>query len=351
MPQNPDYSITGNSYFADNSVSFQVAFQNSDDQPLVQAYEWYLDNVLVTNAAVQNFAAQVSCGGHIISARVLYQSVWTGTQDFSFQVCRTVVSNTIIGPSQVDLGEDALYKVIREYSDGTSEDVTNLYTFSSSLGGSFVGNVFTATGDDSLFPPYGVTITATSGTETPLTKNITVMPVDTTSMGLLVVDFFGNSTLNIIGLVNNAEVAESHEAAYTGTNFIPVIITVGYSTILASDFIAQDVLNWRFEFNLHKLKNEYPGTDQFTFLIKGRGAAATSLGGAYTVYNPQASMIMLNSPGTYLPTVTGGTQLVSETSFTTNLVSGANGSYTEADLTLIIEFVYSVSANTVTYTT
>lgn len=351
MPQNPVYTITGNSTFIDNSVSFQIAFQNAGDQSLVQSYEWYLDGILVTNAIAQSFVAQVSCGGHIISARLLYQGSWSGTQEFSFKTCHAVVLIYISGPDQVALDDSATYTVIEEYSDGTSEDVTDQYTFSSSVGGAFTGNVFTATGDSSLTPPFGVTITATPTEGTPLAKDITVTEEDVTSMSILVVDLYNNSTLNVIGLIDNAEVTESHQAAYTGNNFIPVGSDAADALILASDFIDQDVLNWRFEFNLHKLRVQYPGTDQFRLPIKGRGAQATSLNGAYNVVNPQGTMGMANGPGTYVPNVTGGTQLVGQTYFTANAVDGANGSYNEDDLTTIIEFIYTVSDNTVSYTT
>lgn len=260
MPQNPVYTITGDSSFTDNSVSFQIAFQNAADQPLVQSYEWYLDGILVTNAIQQSFNAEVACGNHIISARVLYQGVWTGTQELAFTTCFNYMS-------------------------------------------------------------------------------------------ILVVDLYTNSTLNVIGLIDNAEVTESHQAAYTGNNFIPAGAAVADALILASDFINQNPLNWRFEFNLHKLKLQYPTTDQFRLYIKGRGATAVALNGAYVVFNQLGTMAMANSPGTYVPTVSGGTIIVQQTHFTANVVAGANGSYNEADLTTIIEFIYTVSANTVTFNT
>ena len=351
MPQTPAYTLTGAPFFDNTSVNFQIIFQNEGDQSLVQSYEWYLDGILVTNAIAQTFAAQVSCGNHVISARVLYQDVWTGTQELNFETCRTIISIYISGPDMVDIGDSVTYTVICEFSDGTSEDVTDQYTFSCSAGGSFTGNIFTATGDSSHIPPFGVTITATSGEETPLTKDITVIEEDVNSMGILVVDLYKNSTLNVIGLIDNAEVVESHEAAYTGNNFIPVESAAADALILASDFIDQEVLNWRFEFNLHKLKLQYPDTDQFIIFIKGRGASATTLNAAYDVFNPEGTMTMANSPGTYLPSVSGGTKVVEQTPFTANIVDGANGSYNEAELTLIVEFIYTVSMNTVTYTT
>jgi len=351
MPQSPIYTLTGDSSFVNGSVNFQIEFQNEDDQPLVQAYEWYLDSILIINASSQNFAAEVGCGNHIISCRVLYQEVWTGTQEFVFQTCRTITSIFISGPDQVELSDSATYTVICEFSDGTSEDITDQYTFSSSTGGAFEGNIFTATGGDSLTPPFGVTITATPHDGTSLTKPITVIDEDTTSMGILVVDLYNNSTLNVIGLIDNSEVTESHQAAYTGNNFIPAGPEAANALILASDFIDQSVLNWRFEFNLHKLKLQYPGTDQFRIFIMGRGDVAATLNGAYVVYNPQGTMTMSNSPGTYEPSVSGGAQLISQTDFSANITDGANGSYNEADLSLIIEFIYTVSANTVTYTT
>jgi hypothetical protein len=350
MPQSPIYSLTGDASFVGSSVTFQVEFQNEDDQPLVQAYEWYLDSILVINANSQNFAAEVGCGNHIISCRALYQDTWTGTEELAFEACRAIISINITGPDQVALNNSVTYTVICEFSDGTTADVTDQYTFSSSAGGTFEGNIFTATGGSSLTPPFDVTITATPHDGTPLTKPITVIDTDTTSMGILVVDLYNDSTLNVIGLIDNAEVTESHQPAYTGNNFIPTGSEAASALILASDFINQSVLNWRFEFNLRKLNLQYPGTDQFRIFIMGRGAVATTLNGAYVVFNPQGTMTMSNSPGTYQPSVSGGTQVVSQTDFTVNVVDGADGSYNEADLSLIIKFIYTVSANTITYT-
>jgi hypothetical protein len=149
------------------------------------------------------------------------------------------------------------------------------------------------------------TITIPNNTDAPFP----VIGEDTTSMSILVVDLYANATLNVIGLIDNAEVAESHIAAYTGSNFIPAGAVAAEALILASDFIDQSVLNWSFEFNLHKLKLQYPSTDQFRIFIMGRasGVEPISLNGAYVVYNPQGTMVMNNSPGTYQPSVTGGT--------------------------------------------
>jgi hypothetical protein len=198
VSQNPVYTLTGNSSFFGNSVKFQIEFQNESDQAVVQSYEWYLDGALIINAFGQTLDAEVSCGNHLIGARLLYQGTWTGTQELSFQTCSPITSIAITGEDQVELDSSTAYLVICEFSDGTSEDVTDQYTFSSSTGGAFEGNIFTATGGVSLTPPFSVTITATPQEGAPLTKPITVIEEDTTSMGILVVDLYNNLTLNVI---------------------------------------------------------------------------------------------------------------------------------------------------------
>ncbi|WP_295801719.1 hypothetical protein [Mucilaginibacter sp.] len=258
MPQSPAFTISGRRVFGDNTASFQMAFNNPDDQALVKAYEWYLDGILIIEAEGDNFAEQVTCGVHTIGVRVLYNSAWSGTQELGFEACK--------------------------------------------------------------------------------------------GAGILVVDFFNNGSLNVIGLIDNAEVADNHVAAYSGVNIVPAESEPANSLILASDFIDQSTLNWRFEFNIAKLLTDYPESTSFVFYIDGRASAPVTLSGAFSLKTFASQMTLSGSAGSYLPSIIGD-NLGTSTNFTSDLVGGANGSHAEADLTTIIKLVYDVASATISYIT
>ncbi|MDB4922067.1 hypothetical protein [Mucilaginibacter sp.] len=258
MPQSPAFTISGRRVFGDNTASFQLTFTNPDDQALVQAYEWYLDGILIIEAEDDSFAEQVTCGTHTISVRVLSNNTWSGTQELGFETCK--------------------------------------------------------------------------------------------GAGILVVDLFNNATLNVIGLIDNAEVAYSHVAAYAGVNIIPAGAEPANALVLASDFIDQPTLNWRFEFNIAKLLTNYPQSTSFVFYIDGRASAPVAVFGAFILKTFASQMTLIGSAGSYIPSVSGN-NLGSSVSFTSDLVGGADGSHTEADLTMIIKLVYDVASATISYIT
>jgi len=347
MPQLPSYSLNGAPVFASTTVSFQVAFSNPDDQALVQTYEWYLDSVLIIDAESGSFSGQIACGAHVIGVRLLSNNNWSGTQELAFATCKTLASAAITGPATLVAGQSAAYSVILTFTDGTTADVTGRYTFTASVDGSSLsGNVLTATGNADGDATYAVTLTADDGDGSPLN---TVITVDNQA-GILVVDLYYDTSLNVIGLIDNAEVADNHVAAYTHANTVPGGMPPADALILASDLIGQTTLKWRFLFNLAKLKAAYPATTDFVLYIKGRAAAAGNVSGAYNLKNEATTMIMPYAPGSYLPSTSGGGQVGQIQSFSVPVVSGANGSYAEADLTTILKFDYSVAGNSITYT-
>lgn len=347
MPQLPSFSLNGGPVFANTSVSFEVAFVNPADQALVQAYEWYLDGVIVIDAEGGSFSGQIACGVHVIGVRLLYNNTWSGTQELSFATCKTVTSAAISGPGTLIAGQSAVYRVILTFADGTTADVTDRYTLTATAdGSSSSGNVLTATGNAAGDAMYTVTLTADDGDGSPLSKVITI----DNQAGILVVDLYYDTSLNVIGLVDNAEVTDNHVPAYTGANTIPAGMPPATVLILASDLVNQTTLKWRFVFNLAQLKTNYPATTDFVFYIKGRSAVAGNLSGSYNLKNEATTMIMPYVPGNYLPSTSGGGQVGQIQSFSVPVVSGANGSYLEADLTTILRFDYSVASNSITYT-
>ena len=242
-------------------------------------------------------------------------------------------SDAIVGPGSVTQGSTGEYTVIRTHaSDGSTEDVTSLYTFTSP-DGTFVGGVFTpnATG-----ATHGATITASFDGNN-LTKNITVVYIGDQA-GVLVIDLFNNNSLNVVGYYDNGE---GDAKAYTGYNFYPAGTSAADALILASDLAGSSGLSWRFEFNVKSLILANPGATQLSFYLKARATTAGTLSGAYGLKTYASVMGMAGSPGSYVPNISGG-NLSSPQTFNTYVVSGANGSYADSDLTLIATFIYHI---------
>jgi len=253
-----------------------------------------------------------------------------------------VVSITINGPDTVVVGSTGTYTVIETFTDDTTEDATSEYVLTCP-DGTFSGGVFTpfsiSTGSEDA------TITATRTGFAPATKSITIVNDETAQAGILVVDLFNDTSLNVIGLIDNAEVTNNHVAAYTGVNIIPPGASPADALILASDVLPDGELSWRFEFNLAQLITNYPDTENFIFYIKGRGSEAITgdaFQGAYGLKTFNSQMVLSGSAGSYIPGITGSNFNDPE-NFNSNIAAGANGSYNEADLTTIAAFRYQVS--------
>jgi hypothetical protein len=341
----PAFSITGATSYTGEVVEFQLSFDSEADQDTVLAYEWYLDGIIIIGQNSPDFSDALSCGSHAIAARILTADGWSGVKRLSFRTCITVVSVAIIGPDTVAQGSSANYFVIESLSDGTTVDVTADYTLTCP-DGTFAGGTFTPT--INFEDSHPATITASKDEDTPLTKDITISS-EGGYAGVLVVDLLDDATLNVIGLVDNAEVTNNHVPAYTNNNIIPGESLPADALILASDLVAGGgALKWRFEFNLAQLLINYPETMQFVFYIKGRGDAANSITVDYGTKKFATQMTLGGSPGSYIPGIDGGAEdNLHNGSALCAIVAGANGSYEEADLTTIIELTYDVAGKTI----
>lgn len=255
-----------------------------------------------------------------------------------------LVSTDIVGPGALWAGDSAFYSIIASYSNGTSQDVTAQYVLSSTVG-TFSGNLLSIPGGNN---PGSATIFASQSGVPVLSKQIVINAV---TSGVLVVDLFQDPALNVIGLIDNPEVAESHIPAYTGVNIIPAGANPAEAMVLSSDYFPTSSSNWRFQFNIEKLVNDYPLSRSFVFYIKGRSAAAGRIYGAYSVKTNDAVMKLQAYNGPLIPSVTGGSNHVPVTNFDAEIGAGANGSYNEADLHTIIKFTYDVPTDTTTYVT
>ncbi|WP_145861271.1 DUF5977 domain-containing protein [Pedobacter suwonensis] len=343
----PPFTLNGEEYFSDNNVGFQVAFSSSEDQKLVLAYQWYLNGTLIINEKGASLVGKIYCGNHTVGVRVLSSEGWSGVKSRSFYTCKVPTGLELYGPDTINEGDSATYQVLRRFSDGTVEDLTAQYIFTITGDASFNGNVLTTIKDDSSFGDKVLNILGTTVSGDTIAKDIVVKNTTLFKSAVLVVDLFNDTSLNVIGLIDNPEVTVNHQAVYTGNNFLPASVVAENAYMLASDLM--NGATWRFEFNLARLMTEYPGTTDFVFHIKGRSALDQGLNGAFSVKTKKAKMVMTGNASSYVPSVTGG-GTVGYNSFSSYSVAGANGSYNEADLFAIIRFNYHVQTDTLTYT-
>lgn len=348
----PPFSLSGSPTSTGREFSFQIVFDSSADQASVLAYEWYLNNLLIAGQNNPVLSASLDCGTYSIGGRILTAQGWSGIKDLAFQTCAVPVSFAINGPGSISEGTSWDYQIIGTYFDGTTADVTSLYVLTASEG-SFAGHTYTAPTNNASNDTRQIIITAAKGGIAAATRQVTI--TDTTiaqplKTGVLTVDLYQDASLNVIGLIDNPEVTESHVAAFTGNNIVPAVAPAD-ALILSSDLIAQDVLKRRFEFNISKLVNSYPGIAEFTFYIKGRGAALRDISGVFSTKSTDALMALAGNPGSYIPSVNGGSAIGNTQNFTAQVIPGANGSFAEDNLATLIKFIYHVSTNSLTYET
>jgi len=347
----PPFSLSGNQLLPDRQVNFQFLFDSSADQATVLAYEWYLNNLLVVGQNNPVLSASLDCGTYNIGARILTAQGWSGIQNLAFQTCAAPVSVVINGPDSVGEGASADYQVIGTYFNGASSDLTDQYVLTATEG-SFTGHTFTAATNNTSNDTRQITITASKDGATVVSKQVTVD--DTTSapypVGILVLDIYNDAALNVLGYIENTEVSPNPVLCYTGNNITPSG-TPSQALILASDLINQPVLNWRFEFNIAKLVANYPGTAEFVFHLRGRSDAVKTVSGVFALKSGDAIMTLSGSPGSYIPSVSGGSNVGNLSSFTGNVLSGADGTYSIDKMITIIRLVYNVASQSITFTT
>lgn len=258
----------------------------------------------------------------------------------------TLVSLELYGPSDMNNGESALYGVIAHYSNGAQRDVSDDFVFASSEG-AFIGKRYTVSIGATKDEVRKVTISALQNGFVKVSKQINVH-IDVQKAGILVVDLFNDTTLNVVGLIEKPVLGEVRMLAHTGNNIIPVGVAPESALILASDLNVSS-LTRRFEFNIEKLIRDYPDAENLAFDLKGRSVNKGKLAGAFSLKTRGAKMALNGSPGSYMPTVVGGTNVSPITDFVANISGGANGSYAENDLFSFIKFNYHVPTSTLTY--
>lgn len=186
---------------------------------------------------------------------------------------------------------------------------------------------------------YDVYVTATAD----------ALPADAT--GIFVVDVYDDAGLNICGYVNTPGTTPYQIAVYVGNNFEPPSVPPESCWVLASDAVVSGSLRRRFEFNIAALLSTYPSMTSFDFVIAGRTTSSGTINGQYNRKGAAAGMmIMTGSPGTYLPSTSGTTNIDIVVYSGKAIVGGADGTYGLGVGAVIMTFTYDVVAKTITVT-
>lgn len=342
----PPFSLTGDTLLFNATANFQVEFDNAADQATVISYEWFLDESILIEESGQQFSANIKAGSHRIGVRILTAAGWSGIKSLDFYANVLAGSLIIQGPDSLNEGESAVYQVSLTLNGGTVIDVTSKCTFAVSAGGSFNYNTLNTVVDDADLNDKHVTITATLSGGHTTTKPITILNTTVRHPSIIVVEFY-EPALDAIGIVATPGISLS--PAFTGQNFIPVGAIPAEANVLASDLNGGPV-KWRFEFNVIKLIDEYPSINDLVFEVKGRATSNGTVTGAFSLRTYDAKMTMNGSAGSYMPSVAGGS-VITSSGFSAQVVGGANGDYSEANLQTIIRFRFNVPTDTLTYET
>ncbi|WP_316768715.1 DUF5977 domain-containing protein [Pedobacter frigiditerrae] len=345
------FALVGDVLFFSTAVNFQVEFDNPVDEAIVISYEWFLDDSLLIEEHGRLFIANIQAGFHQIGVRILSTEGWSGIKKLDFYIDVVPDSMVIQGPDSLNEGDSAVYEATLTLAGGTVINVTQQCTFTVSDAGSFNNNTLNTIVDNVDLNDKYVSITATLTGGNTATKPITILNTTNTGVNhpsIIVVEFYDDISLNAIGFVDNIGVNVNQMPAYTGQNFIPITSLAAEAIVLASD-LGTNSVKWRFEFNIIKLISQYPTINDFVFEVKGRANISGMLTGAFSLRTYDAVMTMSGSPGSYMPSVTGGS-VITSSGFSTQVIGGANGDYSEANLHSLIRFNFNVPTDTLTYT-
>lgn len=188
----PIFSLTGETLFVDQVPGFSVSFDNTSDQELVLAYEWYLDSKLLIDQQLGYVSLQTSFGNHTIGLRILTAEGWSGIKMLNFKNY-PLPTLKLVGPLTVLEGKTADYTVIAEFSDGTKTDLSSAYILTATEG-SFNGLTYTSISNTSSNDNRQITLSAEKNGIAEITLAITVK--DTTPVTIVSREITGPDNVN-----------------------------------------------------------------------------------------------------------------------------------------------------------
>lgn len=185
--------------------------------------------------------------------------------------------------------------------------------------------------------------------------NAICIPDDTIS--ILVVDVYDDANLDCCFYINTPGITQSNNIVATalktgGQNFYLPSDPADDAFMLASDLVSDITLKWRFQGNIGKLLTLYTddvAIPEFIFELRGRSTVSGAQNGQYALKNPDQTMGMSGTPGSYIPIVTPGGGPV-PIIWNGTAPSGADGTVGVAIGDVIATFTYVRSSNTIVVT-
>lgn len=139
------FSIESAGSYAGKTVNFSIALEENILLPSdILSCEWYLDGTLLDNQHDLVLQGSLYCGDHVVAARLLTETGWTGLKSTGFTNCTLPASYVLEGPSTVNEGDTVAFYVFAIFNDGSKQDVSYRYTFTADYGGGFQGQQFRA---------------------------------------------------------------------------------------------------------------------------------------------------------------------------------------------------------------
>lgn len=177
------------------------------------------------------------------------------------------------------------------------------------------------------------------------TNGICNPPLPSDAVGVIVVDLFVASTMDVCGFVDSPEFASDgiyQIPVYRGNNFLPNGTAPANCWSLAGDYSGS---LYRFQFNVARMLNTKGTTvPYYDFKIRGRGTSSGTLSGAYSLKGADhGNMIMGGSPGSYQPSVQNANTIGIQSFSGKAYVGGANGAIGIAFGNDILHFRYTVA--------
>lgn len=180
-----------------------------------------------------------------------------------------------------------------------------------------------------------------------------------TLQSTILIDFQGDTGLDLCCYIDTVGVTENNNIVTSIANGGPLMYPndgrdPATSYLLSSDKLAGPPVR-RFGINIAYFISTYPAIDHFTFKIRGRSTtSSSSLSGSYAKRDITEGHLTLGvydsgPPILYIPGVSSGSS--SPSSFTTSVISGADGTVGITVGNLVLQLDYIVSTNTLTDTT
>jgi hypothetical protein len=120
----PAFSINGNALFVGQQPAFSLNFNSPQDQSLVLAYEWYLDDILLGDQKTAQVSFVTSQGSHKLQVRIFTADGWSGKKSFSFISYPPAIDLEVTGPATVSEGTNEDYFLTATFVGGLIQDVS-----------------------------------------------------------------------------------------------------------------------------------------------------------------------------------------------------------------------------------